>query len=128
MRNSLITLLTAACMTALVSGCSSPTDDNPAGPQPLLTLTVEARPSAIPANGISRTVIFAELKRGDNAAADSTEVILLNSIGRLGRGIVYTRGGVALDTLTSDTTAALGWIVAYSQGVRDSVEIMFTTP
>lgn len=128
MRNSVAILLLAALLAVLAAGCTSPNDDNPTGPQPSLSLSVEARPAAIPANGMSRMVVFTELKRGDNAVSDSTEVILLNTIGRLGRGIVYTRGGVALDTLTSDTTAGLGWIVAYAQGVRDSIEIMFTTP
>jgi hypothetical protein len=33
---------------------------------------------------------------------------------------------VALDTLTSDTIAGSGWLIAYAQGRRDSTEIMFT--
>jgi hypothetical protein len=53
-------------------------------------------------------------------------VILLNTMGSLGRGIIYTRNGTALDTLTSDTTAGSGWLIAYSGGLRDSAEVMFT--
>ncbi|MCX6601009.1 MAG: hypothetical protein NT025_05540 [bacterium] len=111
----------------VVSGCTSPADDNnTTGPGPELSLSVEAQPSAIPANGSSHLVVFVELLRGAEPVSDSTEVILLNTIGTLGRGVVYTRNGVALDTLTSDTTAGSGWLIAYAQGRRDSTEIMFT--
>ncbi|MFZ5432453.1 MAG: hypothetical protein ACOZB3_01645 [Calditrichota bacterium] len=120
-------ILIALSALLLVSGCTSPNDDNPTGPLPELSLSVEAQPPTIPANGSSRLVVFTELRLGDQPVADSTEVILLNSIGVLQRGILYTHGGVALDTLLSDTIAGAGWLVAYSQGIRDSVEIFFTS-
>jgi hypothetical protein len=107
-------------------GCTSPANDNPQGPGPELNLSVEAQPSAIPANGTSHLVVFVELLNGTEPVSDSTEVILLNTIGTLGRGVVYTRNGVALDTLTSDTAAGSGWLIAYAQGRRDSAEVMFT--
>ena len=111
----------------LLAGCTSPADDNnPTVPGPELNLSVEAQPSAIPANGTSHLVVFVELLLGEEPVSDSTEVILLNTIGTLGRGVVYTRNGVALDTLTSDTSAGSGWLIAYAQGRRDSTEIMFT--
>jgi hypothetical protein len=65
--------------------------------------------------------------REDGApVADSTQVILLHSVGTLDRGVLYTSGGIALDTLTTDTVVASGWLIACSQGLRDSVRIVFT--
>jgi hypothetical protein len=127
-RRPLSVLLIAGCSVLLLS-CSSPkTDDNnPVTPPVTATLGIEAQPATIPADGNSRLVVFVEMKRGDVAVEDSTQVILLNSMGTLGKGIVYTHSGVALDTLVSDTTAGMGWIIAYAEGVRDSVEIMFTS-
>ena len=120
-------IVVVAAVMLVVSGCTSPADDNnPTGPGPELNLSVEAQPSAIPANGTSHLVVFVELLLGEEPVSDSTEVILLNTIGTLGRGVIYTRNGVALDTLTSDTTAGSGWLIAYAQGRRDSTEIMFT--
>lgn len=122
-------LTAALLLTCLILfGCTSPkTDENPLNVTPgELQLSVEAQPQAIRADGTSRMVVFIELNQNDQPAADSTQVILLNTIGTLGRGIVFTRGGVALDTLTSDTTAASGWLIAYAEGLRDSVEIIFT--
>jgi len=120
-------ILLAVGVACFLAGCSTPADDDgPTGPEPTIALSVEAQPQAIPANGNSRLVVFTEVRRGDQAVADSTEVVLLNSMGTLQHGIVYTHGGVALDTLTSDTSAGTGWVIAYTQGVRDSVEIMFT--
>ena len=115
------------CIAALFIGCTSPENDNkPTGPAPEISLSVEAQPPTIPADGISRMVVFVEMVLGDNPVADSTEVILLNTIGTLGKGVVYTHNGVALDTLASDTIAESGWLIAYAEGTRDSVEIMFT--
>lgn len=112
----------------LLMSCSSPTssDDTPAPEPSQPVLSLEVHPSAVPADGASRMVVFVEFRSGNTPVSDSTEVILLNSIGTLGKGVIYTSGGVALDTLTSDTTAGLGWLIAYSQGYRDSLEIMFT--
>ncbi len=108
--------------------CTSPTDSTPDVPnsEDTHTLTVEARPSAIPADGVSHTTIFVEYRVNGEPVADSTRIILLNPMGVLNAGTIYTLGGVALDTLTSDTTAGLGWLIAYSDGIRDSTEIMFT--
>jgi len=108
--------------------CTSPTDSTPDVPnsEDTHTLTVEARPNAIPADGVSHTTIFVEYRVNGEPVADSTRIILLNPMGVLNAGTIYTLGGVALDTLTSDTTAGLGWLIAYSDGIRDSTEIMFT--
>ncbi len=108
--------------------CTSPTDSTPDVPnsEDTHTLTVEARPSAIPADGVSHTTIFVEYRVNGEPVADSTRIILLNPMGTLNAGTIYTLGGVALDTLTSDTLAGLGWLVAYADGIRDSAEIMFT--
>ncbi|NUO20102.1 hypothetical protein HUU59_11690 [bacterium] len=108
--------------------CTSPTDSNEDTPQAAetRTLTVEARPNAIPADGVSTMTIFVEYHVNGEPVTDSTRVILLNPMGTLNAGTIYTFGGVALDTLTADTLAGLGWLVAYADGIRDSVEIMFT--
>ena len=121
----LIALLAAVMM--VFSGCTSTDDDNkPTGPTPEILLSVAAQPPMIPANGISRMGVFVEMKQGERPIADSTQVILMNTIGTLGKGVVYTFNGVALDTLASDTIAGSGWLIAYASGKRDSVEIMFT--
>ena len=126
MRHRACVILVAA-LAVIMGGCTSPAeDDRPTGPGPELNLSVEAQPPAIPADGTSHLVVFVELMLGEDPVSDSTEVILLNSIGTLGSGVLYTRNGVALDTLTSDTTAGSGWLIAYAQGRRDSTEVMFT--
>jgi len=124
MRHSIFLLIG---ITVLIIGCTSTDDNNkPTGPTPEIALSVEAQPATIPANGVSRMVVFVEMMQGDEPVADSTQVILLNTIGTLGKGVVYTYNGVALDTLASDTIAGSGWLIAYANGRRDSVEIMFT--
>ncbi|MCB1060456.1 MAG: hypothetical protein KDB65_09505 [Calditrichaeota bacterium] len=106
---------------------------NPASTEPETTnsettrvLTVEARPSAIPADGISHMTIFVEYRIDGLPVEDSTRVILLNPMGVLAAGTVFTTNGVALDTLTADSAAGLGWLIVYADGLRDSTEIMFT--
>lgn len=110
----------------MVWSCTTPTDNNDE-PEPVVTtsLTVEAQPAAIPADGISQMVILAEYRLNGDAAPDSTRIILLNTIGTLGHGEVYTQGGIAIDTLTADTVVSLGMVYAIASGVRDSVEIAF---
>ena len=71
-------------------------------------------------------VVFVEMRRDGDPVADSTQIILLHSVGTLGRGVVYTSSGIALDTLTADSIAGTGWLIACSQGLRDSVPITFT--
>ncbi len=117
------------CVLALwFISCTSPTDPVPNTPQSQdeHTLTVEARPSAIPADGVSHTTIFVEYRVNGDPVPDSTRIILLNPMGTLSAGTIYTVAGVALDTLTADTVAGLGWLIAYADGLRDSAEIMFT--
>lgn len=118
------------CIAALwFVSCTSPTDstDDTPNTTETRTLTIEARPNAIPADGISTMTIFCEYHVNGEPVADSTRIILLNPMGTLAAGTIYTVGGVALDTLTSDTLAGLGWLIAYSEGIRDSAEIMFTS-
>ncbi len=116
-------------LAAWFVSCTAQDDPNPVTPssEDTHTLTVEARPNAIPADGVSHTTIFVEYRVNGEPVADSTRIILLNPMGTLNAGTIYTLGGVALDTLTSDTIAGLGWLVAYSDGIRDSAEIMFTS-
>jgi hypothetical protein len=110
----------------LVWSCTSPTksDDEP---EPIVStyLSIEAQPAAIPANGTSTMVILAEYRINGEAAPDCTRIILLNTIGTLGRGEVFTQDGIAIDTLTSDTIVTLGMVYAIAAGVRDSIEIAF---
>ncbi len=122
LRNILLIL----AISFALAGCA-PVDDEGDDGSPILNtqLSVEAQPWSIRADGASRMVIFVEFREQGTPVPDSTQIILLNSIGTLSAGILYTRAGIALDTLTSDTVAALGYIVAYSNGMRDSVEIAF---
>ncbi|RQV98068.1 hypothetical protein EH220_03950 [bacterium] len=110
----------------LIWSCTSPTDSNNE-PEPIVSssLTIEAQPAAIPADGMSKMVILAEYRLNGEAAPDSTRIILLNTVGTLGHGEVYTQDGIAIDTLTSDTVVTLGMVFAIASGVRDSVEIAF---
>jgi hypothetical protein len=119
-------LFIAGLAGLMLLSCTSPTDSKD-DPIPVLEtyISVEARPSAIPANGTSKLVIFTEFRINGEAAPDSTRIILLNTIGTLGRGELFTQDGIAIDTLTSDSTVALGMIYAVSSGVRDSVEVAF---
>jgi hypothetical protein len=112
-----------------IVSCTSPTSTEPETPDSQTTriLTVEARPSAIPADGVSHMTIFIEYRVDGLPVTDSTRIIILNPMGALAAGTVYTNSGVALDTLTSDSTAGLGWLVVYADGLRDSTEIMFTS-
>ncbi|MBI5060304.1 hypothetical protein HZB60_11055 [candidate division KSB1 bacterium] len=116
---------------ALIAWSCAPQEDetepgNPNGP--VLTISVEAQPWSVPADGESQIVIFVECFEAGHPVADSTEIVLLNTIGTLQSGTLLTQGGIALDTLTADSAAALGMVIAYTQGVRDTVEIMFTEP
>jgi hypothetical protein len=114
-------------MLGLLAGCkSAPENKTITGPQTQLSVSMEARPSAVPANGSSRIVVFTQVSSDGVPASDSTQVILLNTIGTLKHGTLYTLNGIALDTLVSDTMAGSGWIIAYARGARDSVEVMFT--
>ncbi len=109
-----------------LAGCTAPADDSPTGPSSALALSVEAQPASAPADGASRLVVFVDMRQDGEPVADSTQVILLHSVGTLDRGVVYTSSGIALDTLTADTVAASGWLIACAQGLRDSVRISFT--
>jgi hypothetical protein len=71
-------------------------------------------------------VIFTEYRVDGEPAPDSSRIVLLNTIGTLGHGELYTQGGIAYDTLTSDTVVTLGMVYAVVSGLRDSVEIAFT--
>jgi len=116
-------------LAALVwfSGCTSPTDSNDDNQEPVSStvFTVEARPSRVPADGHSKMVIFTEYRENNQPVPDSTRIILLNTIGTLGLGELYTQDGIAIDTLTADSTVALGVVIAVAPGVRDSIEIAF---
>ena len=121
---------TVVSLLALLNWSCAPQEDEPddgttgGG----YSISIEAQPWTVPADGESRIVIFVECFHDGQPVADSTEIVLLNTIGALQSGTLLTRGGIALDTLTADTTAALGMVIAYTQGVRDTVEIMFTEP
>ena len=121
-------LLLYALLLTVVS-CTSPTasQDEQPNTQDSRVLSVEALPDAIPADGVSTMTIFVEYRVNGEPVADSTRIILLNPMGTLAAGTIYTADGVALDTLTADTVAGLGWLMAYADGVRDSIEIMFTS-
>ena len=120
-----LAFVSVACLIML--GCTSPTNSNHETPAPsALRLSVEAQPASIPANGVSQMVIFTEFRDGDQPVADSTEIILLNTVGTLKKGVLRTQNGVALDTLTADTIAATGYVIAYSQGLRDTAQIRLT--
>ncbi|MCB9357662.1 MAG: hypothetical protein H6505_03725 [Calditrichaeota bacterium] len=118
------------CMLLVwVVSCTSPTNstEENINSQDVITLSVSALPNAIPADGVSTMTIFVEYRINGQPVADSTRVILLNPMGTLGAGTIYTTEGIALDTLTADSSAGLGWLIAYADGLRDSTEIMFTS-
>jgi hypothetical protein len=121
----------AVSLVAILTWSCAPKEDDPDQATPggsTLTVSVEAQPWTVPADGESRIVIFVECFESGQPVADSTEVVLLNTIGTLNSGTLLTHGGIALDTLQADTSVGLGMVIAYSHGVRDTVEVMFTEP
>jgi hypothetical protein len=121
--------IAVSLLALLAWGCAPQQDESDGNPDTNpLTIAVEAQPWSVPADGASKIVLFVQCFRYGQPVADSTEVVLLNTIGTLKSGTLLTHTGIALDTLTADTSAALGMVIAYSQGVRDTVEVMFTEP
>ena len=119
-------LVIAGLCALLIWSCTSPTSsEEPEDTSSGAVMSVEARPGRVPADGVSTMVIFAEFRENGLPVPDSTRIILLNTIGTLGQGELYTQDGIVLDTLTADTVEALGLVIAVASGVRDSVEVVF---
>lgn len=112
----------------VLNGCTSPTDDETENEETSLQLSVEAVPEIIPADGISETVIFVEVLQNGNYVPDSTQVLLFQTMGRLKGGRAFTFHGVALDTLVSDTLAGTASVIAYVEGERDTIMVIFAAP
>jgi hypothetical protein len=120
-------LITASLF--VIIGCTSPTKENSEEGEPIgIVLSVNAVPMALTADGQSEAVIFCEVRRGGTWASDSTQVILFQTMGRLKGGTVLTSQGVALDTLVSDTLSGICQVIAYVEGERDTVEVIFIAP
>ncbi len=121
-------LISISLLALLFAQGCAPADDDETQSEPVseYDISIEIRPWTLPSDGISKGVVFVELRKQGQSVNDSTQVILLNTGGTLRSGIIYTSGGVALDTLTADTVAGLNWIIAYSHGIRDSAEVQFS--
>ena len=118
-----------AAFLFIIMGCTSPTEENS---EPVesegIVLSVSAVPMTLTADGQSEAIIFCEVKRDGVWASDSTQVLLFQTLGELKCGTVLTSQGVALDTLVSDTLSGICQVIAYVEGQRDTVEVIFIAP
>ncbi len=121
-------LLVVAALFFIANGCTSPSEEIEEIEETGLVLSVEAVPQVIAANGVSESVIFVEVQRNGVSVPDSTQVLLFRTLGRLKGGRAFTYQGVALDTLVSDTTAGTSSVIAYVEGQRDTVDVVFAEP
>ena len=126
MRKYSLLFVVAAILFA--AGCTSPTDENKDNNGTGIVLSINAVPQIIAANGISEAVIFVEVQRDGAYVPDSTQVLFFQTLGRLKDGRAFTYQGVALDTLVSDTTAGTSAVIAYLEGQRDTVAVIFAAP
>jgi hypothetical protein len=117
-----------AALLFIIIGCTSPTDENSESIPTGVTLSLNAVPLTLVANGRSEAIIFCEVQRNGDWIADSTQVLLFQTLGRLKCGTALTSQGVALDTLVSDTLSGICQVIAYVEGQRDTVEIIFIAP
>jgi hypothetical protein len=121
-------ILLVAALFFIANGCTSPTEKVEETEETGLVVSVEAVPQVITADGVSESVIFVEVQRNGVSVPDSTQVLLFRTLGRLKGGRAYTYQGVALDTLVADTTAGTSSVIAYVEGQRDTVDIVFAEP
>ncbi|MBU1707288.1 hypothetical protein KKB28_05165 [bacterium] len=117
-----------AALLFVIIGCTSPTDEESESIPTGVTLSLNAVPMTLAANGRSEAIIFCEVQRNGDWIADSTQVLLFQTLGRLKCGTALTSQGVALDTLVSDTLSGICQVIAYVEGQRDTVEIIFIAP
>ncbi len=117
-----------AALLFVIIGCTSPTDEESDSVPTGVTLSLNAVPMTLAANGRSEAIIFCEVQRNGDWIADSTQVLLFQTLGRLKCGTALTSQGVALDTLVSDTLSGICQVIAYVEGQRDTVEIIFIAP
>lgn len=117
-----------AALLFVIIGCTSPTDEESDSVPTGVTLSLNAVPMTLAANGRSEAIIFCEVQRNGDWIADSTQVLLFQTLGRLKCGTALTSQGVALDTLVSDTLSGICQVIAYVEGQRDTVEVIFIAP
>ncbi len=122
-------LLIISLIFLCMNSCTSPTDSEKEGENVIgVQLSIEAVPDIIMADGTSESVIFVEVKQDGNYVPDSSQVLLFQTKGHLKVGRALTYHGVALDTLVSDTLAGASSVIAYYEGKRDTVMIIFAAP
>lgn len=123
-----IALVFIAALLFVIIGCTSPTEEDGENIPTGIVLSVNAVPSTLIADGQSEAVIFCEVQRDGDWVPDSTQVLLFQTLGNLKGGTVLTSQGVALDTLVSDTLSGICQVIAYVEGQRDTVEVIFIAP
>jgi adhesin/invasin len=98
-------------------------------PGPPFDITLTADPLSIPANGVSTSIIGAEVKDSHgNAVADRTTIVFSTELGRFETGASYTTsvmGGRASAVLTSSSTAGIARVAALTAGKRGEIYVDF---
>ena len=98
-------------------------------PDPPYTVTLTADPVAIPANGVSTSMLTAMVTdRYGNPVADGTPVTFITDLGTLDGSnsvVRLTTGGVATAILTSSRTDGPATVTAVCEGKEDQVYVVF---
>ncbi len=91
-------------------------------------VTLEASPTALPADGVSTATLTATVVDvHDNAVEDGTVVTFTTSLGDLAPVTATTTGGVTTGTLTAGTTAGQATVTAAVEEVSGTIQVTFTS-
>ena len=98
-------------------------------PDPPYTVTLTADPVAIPANGVSTSMLTAMVTdQYGNPVADGTPVTFTTNLGTLDGSssiVRFTTGGVATAILTSSRTDGLATVTAVCGGRENQIHVYF---
>lgn len=123
----------AACVTALLAAGPTLAQDTWLGQY---RIDLRANPTAVPADGKSKSRIQAEVRRFDGTfAPDGTQVVFNTDLGLLGLSeadrrasvTATTRGGAAIVYLRSETPG-VATVYALVEGSRTSTRVTFLEP
>jgi adhesin/invasin len=98
-------------------------------PGPPYTVTLKAVPPAIPANGVSTSMILANVTdQYGNTVADGTGCSFQTTLGSVWPPYDTTLHGVAETILTSTDSPGLATVTAMCGGKQDTTHVVFYTP
>jgi hypothetical protein len=89
-------------------------------------ITLEASPTALPADGAATAALTATVADvHDNAVQDGTVVTFTTSLGAIVPVTAATTGGVVTGTLTAGTAVGQATVTAAAEGVSDTIQVTF---